>query len=652
MSPLLRLVALSLAALCPLLSRAQVPASVSNVRITEINYHPYDLTAAEQTAFPTGEPDDFEFIEVRNLTAIPVSLTGCTITGGINAITFPTVTLAANESVVLARDPTRFQFRYGTTPRIVFDYGGRLSDGGEALVFKTAGGLTIQNFIYDNSGAWPGRADGLGASLEAVNLTGNFNDPANWRSSREYGGSPGAVGTGPIVNVVINELLGHSDPPFVDFIELRNTTGLAINIGNWIITDDLAGANITKFRIPANTILAANGYRTFSSVDFAAFNPTNPLAFSEYGERIVVLEASATKPLAFVDDVRTSATFVNTSEGLIINSAGNRDFDILSSVTINTANSAPANGPLVFTEIMYNPATNELEFVEIQNTSGLTVPLWDASAPANSSNRFWRIADAVEYSFQVGDQLAAGEYAVICQTNPAVFRARYQVPNHVKIFGPYLGSLNNAGEAVRIWRPGEYDLVVSNNPTVQVEKVEYDDLAPWPTLANGTGRSLERITRGTYGNEPTNWVARNVLGSPGGPSQVDFDNDGVPDNWEYAVFQTTSFNDFNSADRDSDGVTDATEFRVGTNPLVANAPLRVNLSNTLQLSFPSVVATTSAGYYGRSRSYTVQRSTDLPSGIWNPVSGLLAIPATGSTIQVPYAATNDHEAIRVQVNLP
>jgi hypothetical protein len=73
--------------------------------------------------------------------------------------------------------------------------------------------------------------------------------------------TPGNSNFGPIPEVVFSEVLTHTDPPLEDAIELLNTTNLAVNIGDWWISNDRN--NPKKFRIPADTILPPGGRVVF-----------------------------------------------------------------------------------------------------------------------------------------------------------------------------------------------------------------------------------------------------------------------------------------------------------------------------------------------------------------------------------------------------
>ena len=48
-------------------------------------------------------------------------------------------------------------------------------------------------------------------------------------------------------------------------------------------------------------------------------------------------------------------------------------------------------------------------------------------------------------------------------------------------------------------------LTVYAVPQVLADRVEYLDVAPWSTMADGTGPSLQRASTSVYGNDPLNW---------------------------------------------------------------------------------------------------------------------------------------------------
>src|SRR5205823_4204646 len=52
-------------------------------------------------------------------------------------------------------------------------------------------------------------------------------------------------------------------------------------------------------------------------------------------------------------------------------------------------------------------------------------------------------------------------------------------------------------------------------PDITVDRVVYAPTAPWPTAPNGTGPSLARFNSAAYGNDPANWAADVVGGTPG-----------------------------------------------------------------------------------------------------------------------------------------
>ncbi len=525
---------------------------VDSLRITEINYHPYDPTAEELASDPQLDADDFEFIEFTNIGSETINPVGTTLTDGVD-YTFPSVEIEAGQRVVVASDMAAFQIRYGSdiTPIGEFD-SGRLSNAGEHLALADGLGQMIVDFTYDDADPWPELSDGAGATLEVVDAE---NTPANeygkfwrWRGSTDAGGSPGSVGAEPI-GVVINEVLAHTDPPIAqtDSIELLNTTASAMDIGGWYLSD--AGGNLFKFEIPAGTTLGPGEYIVFDEEDF---NPSmgvdpglHPLDFALSGAEgddvYLVIPAENGQVASFADEVHFGASANGESFGRI--PGYTQGLAPLSSLTLGTTNSDPRVGPILISEVHYDPGApsaaaiaadptvtaDDLEYVEIHNPTNQVVDLTD-----------WRIRGGVDFDFDDGMTLAAGETLVIVSFNPQsienadrlnAFRAHYGLDAGVSLWGGYAGQLSDFGERVVLQRP---DAPPPEDPTfiprLSEDEVYYENVSPWAITAAGGGDSLQRNAAGQYGNLAGSWFA--AVPSPGTAdfeARGDFTGDGVVD---------------------------------------------------------------------------------------------------------------------------
>jgi hypothetical protein len=495
------------------------PSTVKDsLRVVELDYNP--------SAPPLGSPytsDDFEFIEVKNISNQVVNLNGVKFTNGID-FTFPDMDLAAGESAVVVHNLAAFGSRYNTAGmKIAGAYGvdntakSNLDNGGEHIVLEDSLGQTILDFIYDDTGpGWPSNTDGQGWTLVIVDPAApvaTWNDPASWRTSAYYNGTPGADESTLAAGwVVVNELYSNSDIAG-DWIELHNTTNSPIDISGWYLSD--TSLNVTKYQIAAGTILAAGGYLVFD--EFTSFGNANapgvktPFALSQSGDDAFI---SAANPFGVLSGYGQAAHFgaadPGVSFGRYITSTGSEDFTAMTTPTPGAANATPRVGPVVINELMYDPAVGGDEFIELKNITNAGVPLYD---PANPSNT-WQFTQGVKFSFPIGATLPAGEYALVVPIDPATFRAKYNIGTGVQIFGPYVGSLSNSGERVEISKPALPDVnqVVAY---ILVDGVTYSDLAPWPTSPHGSGPSLGRIVATDYGNDPINWEAEINGGSPG-----------------------------------------------------------------------------------------------------------------------------------------
>jgi hypothetical protein len=520
-----------------------VPSSPRDVLITEINYNASEPTAAEHLAIPGIDAGDFDYIEIQNTDRdSPINLEGFALIDGVT-FTFPNVNLAPGEYAVIVEDMVAFQDRYGNEIRILGRWSGGLSNNGEQLVMTDAVGNTILDFEYNDAAPWPQRADGAGASLELVNAietpTSEFRKAYRWRGSTEFGGSPGRDGSDP-VGVVINEVLAHTDPPLTesDSIEIHNPTDMPMDISGWYLSD--SQNDFLKYRIPDGTLLGAGDYLIFDENDFNP-NPLDPglkdfaLSGANGDDVWLVISDGAGGVASFVDDVHFGASLNGETLGRIPNGSG--QLAPQGRNTLGCGNLHARVGPLVISELNYNPGEpseaalvihpdlveDDLEFVEVHNPTTQSVTLTN-----------WHLRGGVNYDFEPGTTLPAGETLVVVsfnagrEENPArlaAFRAHYGIDTSVAIVGLWTGQLSDSGEEVRLQRPDtppvEDPLLI---PRVIEDAVLYDDLAPWPVAADGQGSSLVRGVPTSFAGDVASWTAEAAT-----PGSVDFSGNVVGD---------------------------------------------------------------------------------------------------------------------------
>ncbi|CAN5361740.1 hypothetical protein BH23VER1_BH23VER1_07120 [soil metagenome] len=166
-----------------------------NLVVSEVMYHPADPTAQEIAA-GHAEQSDFEFIELLNIGAVPVSLFGVALTDGVE-FGFggtPAPALAPGERAVLVSDAAAFAFRYGGAVPIAGEFvSGNLNNAGERVELAAAQN-PLHAFEYGDAAPWPAAADQGGISLVLRNpyAAPDHALAANWTAGQASGGTPGA----------------------------------------------------------------------------------------------------------------------------------------------------------------------------------------------------------------------------------------------------------------------------------------------------------------------------------------------------------------------------------------------------------------------------------------------------------------------------
>ncbi|MEJ6635639.1 MAG: CotH kinase family protein [Akkermansiaceae bacterium] len=225
------------------------PPVAGSLVITEINYHPSDPTAAEQTAGFISD-SAFDFLEITNVSGVPVDLTGSTIANEV-AFAFSTITdpndrvLAVGESIIIVNNEEGFAERYPGIEAFG-PWNGGLSNNTGTVELRDGSDVLLFSVTYDDNNGWPGAADSDGYSL-ILRDSATPNDPASWRISAGINGNPGTSDSEPFISgdlltTVLRDGPGNYVKPVVTLQTFDDGTGpkefLYLNLQRFLPVDN------------------------------------------------------------------------------------------------------------------------------------------------------------------------------------------------------------------------------------------------------------------------------------------------------------------------------------------------------------------------------------------------------------------------------
>ena len=435
-----------------------------------------------------------DIIELRNTAAVPVDLSGMSLTDDPTAkakFVFPAgTTVPANGYLLVYADETV------GSPRTGFG----LDQGGETLQ------------LYDTAAAGQGLIDSIafGAQPADYSIGRSQSSLDLWSLCTPTLGaenSPVATFAAPGA-VRINEWLGNVNYQFDDdFVELYNPAAEPVPLGGMTVNYG-AGNEAETHTLPRLSFIGGGSFLSLEAKGSAA-TPGNAIELPYKLSSSFGAVAFRGENGALVDRADIVGQTSDTSTGRSPNGATTlARFGLPTTLASpGSSNVAPPAGVLALmnglrvTEILYTPTP--LEFIELQNVGSTVLDL--------SGVRFSR---GVTYTFPAGTILNPGAFIVICKDR-AAFTAQF--PGAVPLApGVFSGTLDNAGETLALRPPVPWE--------VNILRFAYDSTWFTPTAAGHslTVADAQATAPGDW-DERSTWSASAALyGTPGseGPPTI------------------------------------------------------------------------------------------------------------------------------------
>ena len=573
---------------------------------------PSALRINEWMADPKNGDDWFE---IYNPSAAPVALAQL----GLTKSTTPLISfrIMTNSFIGVGASNAYVRFQAvgssAATPFPADLFNQKLSKGGDVIVLWDTGTTIIDQVTFGSQatdvsqGRFP---DGAATIISFTNVLNGSLDTF----------SPGKPNFQLYTNIIISELLAHTDPPMEDAIEFQNVGHTTVDISGWWLSNDELFPR--KVIVPAGPAIPPGGFRVLYEYMFnAEQNTTLPPGFthtnvfdsirfnSAKGDSCYLFQTDATgkqtgyrvQEEAF-EASQNGVSFIHhntTAPGdYKFVAASRRTFGVDDPVDqadfrrgTGLSNAYPLVGPIVINEIMYAP-TNTLfgtnfvvkqnpdeEFIELYNASSSFVPLFNYRFPTNH----WRLRKAVTFEFPPFSYILPNTIVLVVGFNPNTNRTaltnlwiKFGVPTNTPVFGPWEGRLSDTGDGVELYWPDDTQQPphpdAGYTPYIRADKVNYLSLPGWVTATNGS--SLQRKNALQFGNDPINWAAGSPTPGRGNlPSVLDTDGDGMPDAWETTYGLNPNDPTDGPKDKDGDGMTNLQEYLAGTNPSSASSRL-------------------------------------------------------------------------------
>jgi hypothetical protein len=399
-----------------------------------------------------------EYVELKNRTPYSINLTDWTFSTPSSTKKLPNITIKPDSFIVLTGtgNANTFFINYGIKAYEVTSFPSLLNDG-TTLTLRDSNGVVIHTITYSSS--WyndANKVDG-GWSLEQIDPNNPCAGQNNWHASTDIsGGTPGRR----------NSVLANNPDvtaPQIDRIAIVNADTIIV-----VFTEALDSMSLTN---PA-----------IYTFDNGLTQPTHVLPIAPDFKK-VKLKLSSPMQIGVVYHC-TVLSGIKDCVGNLVSTGVSVPFALPQ---------VPSSGDVVINEILFDPGTVGVDFVELYNKSSKTIDLKELRL--GSMDTLTGVLKDTEVITEEGYLLFPETYIVLSEDGHAV-KQQYMTSNPKGFLDVVdLPSMNTDDDVVTL----------SDKTGNVIDNLKYTSKMHFPLLVSTKGVSLERIDFNRATDDRTNW---------------------------------------------------------------------------------------------------------------------------------------------------
>lgn len=420
---------------------------------------PYDVVINE--LMPDPDPainlPNEEYVELKNRTNFSINLKNWNFSNLTSSKKIPDITIVPNGYVLLVGSGVAGQFlsNFGIIAYEVPSFPSLLNSG-TTITLRDSNDVMISSVTYSSS--WyndVNKADG-GWSLEQIDANNPCGGQNNWHASAHpNGGTPNSVNS-----------VAANNP---------DITSPALDRAIVVDADTIA----LLFNEPLDSITLSNSLNYV--FDNGLITPPYLKAIGPEFKKVII-KLSSPMQLGIIYHVSVQNEITDCVGNPIIN--GSTSFALPETALPND---------VVINEVLFDPNTGGVDFVELYNKSKKTINLKDLRIGSmDTLNNFLKDTEIIT---DEGYLLFPENYLVISE-NGSLIKQQYLTPNPKGFLNIIdLPSMNTDNDVVTL----------SDKAFNVIDNFKYTSKMHFPLLVNTKGVSLERIDFNRSTNDKTNW---------------------------------------------------------------------------------------------------------------------------------------------------